>query len=163
MIALDRVASDEGTPAFPESGVKAGTRCAVGMAALLLDISLELSECRGLFGNKLLDRGTLRCRRQRWVDQGNLALHMGDDLLLGCCQQRGELSIDGASPVSDVGAVVIAQEIALCHLHTADRARRGECDQFVGFAVFKGHLAQPFQGSRHWSRAHPLPRSRSFQ
>jgi hypothetical protein len=48
-------------------------------------------------------------------------------------------------------------------LNAANGFRRREDDQFGGFPVFKGLLAQPFQGSRYWSLSQPLPQSRSFQ
>lgn len=97
------------------------------------------------------------------VDQGDLALDMGDDLLLGGGQQCCELRADGAPAVGDFGAESGAQHVALSRLDASDGERRFEDDQFVGLAVFKGLLAQPFQGSRYWSRSQPLPLSRSFQ
>ena len=88
---------------------------------------------------------------------------MGDDPLLGCGQQCGELGADGAPAISNLGAMGAAQHAAFGHLNAANGFRRGEDNQLGGFPFFKGLLAQPFQGSRYWSLSHPLPRSRSFQ
>ena len=88
---------------------------------------------------------------------------MGDDPLLGGFEQGGELGADRAFALAGFGAVRRAQQIAFSHLNAANGFWRREEDQFAGFSVFKGLLAQPFQGSRYWSLSHPLPRSRSFQ
>ena len=157
------MAGDEVAPAFLESATKAGARRAAGVAALLFDVLLELEDGCGLFGDELLDRRVPRRHRQRRIDRGNFALNMGDDPLLGGFQQCGELGADGAHAILNFVAICAAQQIAFGHLNAANGFRRGEDDQFVGFSVFKGRLAQPFQGSRYWSLSHPLPRSRSFQ
>ena len=88
---------------------------------------------------------------------------MSDDPLLCCRQQCSELVADGTLSVRDLGPVCTAQQIALGHLDAAQGNGRRQSDQVFGFTGFKGRLAQPFQGSRHWSRSQPLPLSRSFQ
>ena len=66
------------------------------------------------------------------------ALYGGEQLQFGCMNRR-----DGATG----GANVVGACLAM----------------FGGLPVFEGSLARPVQGSRYWSRSHPLPRSRSFQ
>ena len=88
---------------------------------------------------------------------------MGDDPLLGCFKQHGELGGDSAPAIGSFGAKSAAQQAAFSHLNAANGFRRREDDQLGGFPFFKGLLAQPFQGSRYRSLSQPLPRSRSFQ
>ena len=162
-LALNSMTCSERAPALFESATKAGARRAAGMTALLLDVLLELEDGCGLFGDELLDRRVPCRHRQRGIDRGDLALDMGDDPLLGCRQQCGELGADRAPAISNLGAIGAAQQAAFGHLNAANGFRRREDDQLGGFPFFKGLLAQPFQGSRYWSLSHPLPRSRSFQ
>ena len=161
--ALNSVTRDKRAPALFEPATQAGARRAAGMTALLLDVLLELEDGRGLFGDELLDR-RMPCRhRQRGIDRGDLALDMGDDPLLGCRQQCGELCADSAPAISNFRTIGATQQASFGHLNAANGFRCREDDQFGGFPFFKGLLAQPFQGSRYWSLSHPLPRSRSFQ
>ena len=162
-LALKCMTCNKRAPALFESATKAGTRRAAGMTALLLDVLLELENGCGLFGDELLDRRVPCRHRQRGIDRGDFALDMGDDPLLGCGQQCGELRADGAPAIRSFGAMGAAQQAALGHLNAANGFRRREDDQFGGFPFFRGLLAQPFQGSRYWSLSQPLPRSRSFQ
>lgn len=130
---------------------------------MLSNVLSEVKQGCDLFGDQLLDRRTSCRRRERRIDSGDLALDVRDDLLFCGRQQCCEARADGALAISDISAVCGARDIAFGALEAAQRERCGNVDQLIGFAGFKGRLAQPFQGSRYWSRSQPLPRSRSFQ
>ena len=77
--------------------------------------------------------------------------------------------IDGIDSLPAHGALYGGEQLQLGRV---DRPNRAACGAhsialrlagFGGLPVFEGSLARPVQGSRYWSRSHPLPRSRSFQ
>lgn len=73
---------NEGVAVLFDPDTQGSASGAAGLAALLLDVLLELGNGSGLFCDELFDRSTPRCWRQCRVDQEYLALDMGDDPLL---------------------------------------------------------------------------------
>ena len=92
-----------------------------------------------------------------------------DDERDGAGMAPSKGGIDRANDLPSHGTLCSGEQLQLGRVDRPDRAAGGarsialQLEGFGDLSVFWGSLARPVQGSRYWSRSHPLPRSRSFQ